>query len=110
MDLPSNTQSTMDGTDNEWGSPQKYWRRAKAAKNNFKKRKQTAYLSHIMRKTKYQLLLQLIIEGKIMERRGIGRKKMSYNPRHWAGIRAVQGLIHASRNREEMENVVANIR
>ena len=56
-------------------------------------------------------ILQLIIEGKIEGRRGIGRKKMSWlrNIRHWTGIRMVQGLIHVSRNREEMENVVANI-
>ena len=73
------------------------------------KKKKTAYLGHIMRNTKYQLL-QLIIEGKIEGRRGIGRK-MSWlrNIRHWTGIRTVQGLIHVSRNREEMENVVANI-
>ena len=72
------------------------------------KKKKTAYLGHIMRNTKYQLL-QLIIEGKIEGRRGIGRK-MSWlrNIRHWTGIRTAQGPIHVSRNREEIENVVAN--
>lgn len=74
------------------------------------KRRKTAYLGHIMRNAKYGLL-QLIIEGKVEGRRGVGRKKMSWlrNIRHWTGLRTVEDLIHASRNREEIESVVANI-
>lgn len=36
--------------------------------------KKTAYLGHIMRNRKYQLM-QVIIEGKIEERKGMRRKK-----------------------------------
>lgn len=77
--------------------------------NTIKKRK-TAYLGHIMRNEKYRLL-QLIIQGKIEGKRGIGRKKMSWlrNIRQWTGICDIQSLIHTARNRELMENVVANI-
>jgi len=39
------------------------------------KRRKTAYLGHVIRNERYQFL-QLIIEGKIKENRGIGRKKM----------------------------------
>lgn len=74
------------------------------------KRRKTAYLGHVMRNKKYQLL-QLIIEGKIEGRRGMGRKKMSWlrNIRHWSGINSVGDLLHTAMNRREMENVVANI-
>jgi len=40
------------------------------------KRRKTAYLGHEIRNERYQFL-QLIIEGKIEGKRGIGRKKMS---------------------------------
>lgn len=74
------------------------------------KRRKTAYLGHIMRNTKYQLL-QLIIEGKIEGKRGMGRKKMSRlrNVRQWTGLRTVESLIHTARDRVEMSQVVANI-
>jgi len=74
------------------------------------KKRKTAYLGHIMRNERYQFL-QLLIEGKIEGRRGIGRKKMSWlrNIRQWTGLRDIQSLIHTVRNREAMENVIANI-
>lgn len=74
------------------------------------KKRKTAYLGHIIRNTKYQFL-HLLIEGKIEGRRGIGRKKMSWlrNIRQWTGLRDVQSLIHTARNKEQMENVIANI-
>ena len=74
------------------------------------KKRKTAYLGHIMRNTKYQFL-HLLIEGKIEGRRGIRRKKMSWlrNIRQWTGLHDVQSLIHTARNREAMENVIANI-
>lgn len=74
------------------------------------KKRKTAYLGHIMRNEKYQFL-QLMIEGKIEGKRGIGRKKMSWlrNIRQWTGIHDVQTLIHTARSREAMENVIANI-
>lgn len=77
--------------------------------NTIKKRK-TAYLGHIMRGEKYKYL-QLVIEGKVEGRRGMGRKRLSWlrNIRQWTGIHNIQTLIHTARNRSEMENVVANI-
>lgn len=50
-----------------------------------------------MRNAKYQLL-QLIIDGKIEDRRGMGRKKMSWlrNIRHLSGIDGVGDLIHGN--------------
>ena len=41
------------------------------------KKRKTAYLGHIMRNKKYKFL-QLMIEGKIEGKRGMGRKKMSW--------------------------------
>lgn len=75
------------------------------------KKRKTAYLGHVMRNEKYKYL-QLIIEGKIEGRRGVGRKKMSWlrNIRHWTGMHNIQTLIHTAGNRDEMKNVVANIR
>ena len=59
---------------------------------NIIKKRKTAYLGHIMRNSKYQLL-QLIIEGKIEGKRGRGRKTMdgssqrSGTPAHRVGQR-----------------------
>lgn len=74
------------------------------------KRRKTAYLGHVMRNRKYEYL-QLLIEGKIEGRRGIGRKKLSWlrNIRQWTGMNDIQTLIHTARDREEMEDVIANI-
>lgn len=48
------------------------------------KRRKTAYFGHIMRNQKYEML-QLILQGKINGKRGIGRKQISWlrNIRHW---------------------------
>lgn len=74
------------------------------------KKRKTAYLGHVMRNEKYECL-QLLIEGKIEGRRGVGRKKLSWlrNIRQWTGVNDIQTLIHTARDREEMENVIANI-
>ena len=76
---------------------------------NVKKRK-TAYFGHIMRSPKYRLL-QLIVEGRIDGRRGVGRKQMSWlrNIREWTGLRNIGDLVHTATNREAYENVIANI-
>jgi len=70
------------------------------------KRRKTAHLGHVIRNERYQFL-QLIIEGKIKEKRGIGRKKMSWlrNVRQWT----MQELMHTIRNKEEWTNVISNI-
>ena len=74
------------------------------------KKRKTTYLGHIMRNEKYRFL-QLVIEGKIEGRRGMGRKKMSWlrNIRQWTGIRDIQTLIHTASDREAMKQVIAKI-
>lgn len=74
------------------------------------KRRKTAYLGHVMRNERYHLL-QLIIEGKIEGRRGLGRKRMSWlrNVKHWTGIRTTGELIHATGERERWSELIANI-
>lgn len=65
------------------------------------KSRKTAYLGHILRGERYSFQ-QLILEGKIEGRRGIGRKKLSWlrNIRQWTGIRNYETLRNAARNRE----------
>ncbi|MBV2145157.1 MAG: hypothetical protein KTM48_00180, partial [Wolbachia endosymbiont of Pissodes strobi] len=48
----------------------------------------TAHLGHVTRNERYHFL-QLLIDGKIEERRGLGRKRMSWlrNIKQWRGIR-----------------------
>ena len=41
------------------------------------KNRKTAYLGHVMRNEKYEYL-QLLIEGKVEGRRGIGKKEFSW--------------------------------
>lgn len=74
------------------------------------KRRKTAYLGHILRHDEYQLL-QLILEGKIDGKRGIGRKQMSWarNIRQWTGLRTIGELVNTARDREQFQRVVANI-
>lgn len=78
--------------------------------NLIKKKLKTAYLGHIMHNQKYELL-QLIIQGKIEGRRGIGRKQASWrrNIRHWTGMHNVGVLLNAARNREGFSNIINNI-
>ena len=74
------------------------------------KRRKAAYLGQISRHDRYQLL-QLILEGKIDGRRGVGRKQMSWarNIRQWTGLRTMEELVSAARNRDQFQHVVANI-
>lgn len=75
---------------------------------NIKKRK-TAYFGHIMRNPKYQFL-QLIVEGKIEGRRGVGTKQRSWlrNLRESTGFRTIGDLVHTEIGREAFGNVIAN--
>jgi len=70
--------------------------------NTIKKRK-TAYLDHVLRGERYQFL-QLIIEGKIEDRRDMGRKKMSWlrNIRQWTGLCDMRSLVNTARDRENV--------
>lgn len=70
-----------------------------------------SYLGHVLRGDRYKIL-QLIMKGKIEGRRGIGRKQMSWlkNIRDWTGIRSAEQLFRIAENREQLANVIANVR
>jgi len=74
------------------------------------KKRKSAYFGHIMRADKYEVL-QLIIQGKIEGKRGIGRKKCSWlrNIRDWTGIRDTAELMQCARDREHFTQVINNI-
>ena len=71
--------------------------------------RKTAYLGHIMRHKEFEQL-QLIIEGKIDGRRGVGRKKKSWlrNIKEWTKTAGNQ-LIHQAHDREEYARLTANL-
>lgn len=73
------------------------------------KRRKTAYLGHIFRNTKYQFL-QLIMQGKIEGKRGIGRKKHSWlkNIRDWTGLDA-HALFRVAQDRTQFAQIIANL-
>ncbi|XP_055388393.1 uncharacterized protein LOC129616943 [Condylostylus longicornis] len=75
------------------------------------KKQKAAYFGHVIRGQKYELL-QLIIQGRIEGKRGVGRKQMSWlrNIRNWTNIRTIGNLVHIASNREEYANIVASIR
>jgi len=74
------------------------------------KKRKTAYLGHIVRNEKYEIL-QLIIQGKIEGRRGIGRKQFSWlrNIRNWTGLRTIEEIMQSARDREHFTQVINNI-
>lgn len=74
------------------------------------KKRKTAYLGHIIRNEKYQVL-QLIMKGKIEGRRGRGRKRKSWlkNIREWLGITNAGAIFRAAEDREKFAVMVANL-
>lgn len=73
------------------------------------KKRKTAYLGHIMRGSRYEIL-KLIMEGKIEGKRGIGRKKHSWlrNIRDWTGMDA-HSLFRTAQDRQRFAEIVANL-
>ena len=73
------------------------------------KKRKTAYLGHVMRGSRYELL-KLIMEGKIEGKRGIGRKKHSWlkNIRDWTGMDA-HSLFRTAQDRQTFAEIVANL-
>ena len=71
------------------------------------KRIKTNYFGHVIRGPKYQL----IIEGKIEDKRRISRKQLIClrNIRQCTGVRTAGDLVHIANNREEYSNLLANI-
>lgn len=74
------------------------------------KLRKTCYLGHLMRHGEYEQI-QLIIEGKIEGRRGIGRKKKSWlrNIRDWTHTNG-NDLLHRSKDRESYAILIANLK
>lgn len=73
------------------------------------KRRKTAYLGHIYRNNKYDIL-KLIIEGKIEGKRGPGRRQHSWlkNIRDWTGMNT-STLIRTTQDRNKYAEIVANL-
>lgn len=74
-----------------------------------KKRKLT-YLGHIMRGPKYELL-HLIIQGKIMGKRSVGRRRISWlrNLRDWFNMSSAE-LFKAAVSKVKIAIMIANLR
>jgi len=77
--------------------------------NTIKKRK-LEYLGHIMRGSKYSLL-RLIVQGKIIGKRSIGRRRISWlrNLREWYGCSSVD-LFRAAVNKIKITMMISNLR
>jgi len=75
------------------------------------KKRKVAYFGHVIRGQKYELL-QLIVQGKIEGKRGVGRKQMSWlrNIRNWTNIRTIENLVHTAMDREQYNNVIQSLR
>jgi Reverse transcriptase (RNA-dependent DNA polymerase) len=74
------------------------------------KKKKLQYIGHIMRNSKYTLL-QLIMQGKILGKRNIGRRRMSWlkNLRDWFNCSNTQ-LFRAAVNKVRIAVMIANLR
>ena len=68
------------------------------------------YLGHIMRGTRYQML-QVIIQGKIVGKRSVGRRRMSWlrNLREWFNCSS-NHLFRAAVNKLKIIMMIANLR
>ena len=68
------------------------------------------YFGHIMRNSKYRILL-LGMEGKIEGRRPRGTRKISWlrDLRHWYGKTSIE-LFRAAANKIAIANMIANVR
>lgn len=72
------------------------------------KHRKVNYLGHILRKDRYRIP-QIILQGKIEGKRGMGRKQLSWlrNIRQWTGIHNIGELCQAAKNRSVCE-IIAN--
>lgn len=72
--------------------------------------RKTSYLGHVLRHNKYSIL-QVIMQGRVDGRKGIGRKRKSWlrNIREWTGM-GVEELFYAAKDRDAFKTVVANLR
>ena len=74
------------------------------------KERKLRYLGHIMRGPKYEIL-RLIIEGKIVGRRSVGRRQNSWlkDLRRWFGCSSIE-LFRSAGSRIEIATWIANLR
>ncbi|CAH2235402.1 jg5970 [Pararge aegeria aegeria] len=73
--------------------------------------RKVAYLGHVLRHERYELL-QLIMMGKVAGRRGVGHRKKSWlrNIREWTGIASAAGLFRLAKDRQKFTKLTANLR
>lgn len=74
------------------------------------KRRKVGYLGHVLRHDRYQLL-QLIMIGKVVPKRRVGRRKRSWlrNIREWTNIASVEDLFRLAQDRERFAELTANL-
>ena len=74
------------------------------------KKRKACYLGHIFRSEKYNLL-QLIVQGKVEGRRGIGRRRISWmkNLREWLNVNNTAELIRLAQDRNAYSEMAANL-
>lgn len=69
------------------------------------------YLGHVMRHKERYRILQLILEGKVLGKRGPGRRRISWlkNLRQWFGVTSIQ-LFRGAVDKVKIAMMIANIR
>ena len=74
------------------------------------KERKTRYIGHVMRGDRYSLL-RLIIEGRILGKRSVGRRKNSWlkDLRRWYNCSSIE-IFRAAVDREELAIWIANLR
>lgn len=78
---------------------------------NMVKCRKIQYFGHIMRNENRFHLLQSILQGKVLGRRGVRRRRVSWlkNLRNWFDMNTIQ-LFRAAVNKVKIAMMVANIR
>lgn len=73
-------------------------------------KRKVAYLGHVLRHEKYELL-QLIMMGKVAGKRRVGRRKKSWlrNIREWTNISSVEQLFRLAQDRNKFAELTANL-
>ena len=74
------------------------------------KTRKVAYLGHVFRHERYDLL-QLIMMGKIAGKRGVGRRKKSWlrTIREWTGVTSAAELFHLARDKARFAKLMSDL-
>ncbi|KAL4713558.1 hypothetical protein ACJJTC_006146 [Scirpophaga incertulas] len=72
------------------------------------RKRKVAYLGHIFRHERYELIMM----GKIAGRRSVGRRRKSWlrNIREWTGIASAARLFRLAKDRTKYAELTANLR